>query len=132
MDIEKIKQKLLDLDKKKKIKFIVLFGSYAAGRQGPFSDIDIAVYYDGDLEERFRFRLNALGELSEKVDLQIFQNLPVAVRKEILAGKVLFSKDYDFTFNVFMETIKEYDLFEKYLNEYLAAVEKRLGIADGY
>lgn len=131
MDIEKIKQRILDLDKKKKVKFIVLFGSYATGKQTPLSDIDIAVYYDGTSEDRFRFRLKTLGELPDKVDLQIFQNLPVAVRKEILSGKVLFSRSYDFTFNVFMDTIREYDLFEKYLDEYLAAVEKRIGLVHG-
>ncbi len=128
--MKKIKKKLLDLDAKKKIKFMVLFGSYAAGKQTSLSDIDIAVYYDGDLEERFRFRLSALSSLPDKVDLQVFQDLPIAVRKEILSGKVLFSRNYDFTFNVFVDTIKEYDLFEKYLDEYLTAVEKKIGLAD--
>lgn len=131
MDIEKIKKKLLDLDKKKKIKFIVLFGSYAAGKQTSLSDIDIAVYYDGTKEERFRFRVHALGGLPDRMDIQVFQDLPIAVRKEILSGKVIFSRAYDFTFNVFMETIREYDHFEKYLDEYLATVEERIGLTHG-
>ena len=126
MGIEKIKQKLLDLDKKKRIKFMILFGSYAAGKQTPLSDIDIAVYYDGNKEERFRFRLHALGELPKNIDLQIFQDLPLPVKKEILSGKVLYSEDYQFTFDQFIAVIKEFSSFEKYYLEYLSQLEKEL------
>ena len=126
MNIEKIKQKILDLDKKKRIKFIVLFGSYAAGKQTPFSDIDIAVYYDENKEERFRFRLHAWGELPDNIDLQVFQDSPLPVKKEILSGKVLYYEDYQFTFDQFMAVIKEFSSFEKYYLEYLSQLEKEL------
>lgn len=124
MNIEKIKQKLLDLDKKKKIKFIVLFGSYASGKQGPFSDIDIAVYYDAPEKERFKFLISA--DLPDNVDLKIFQDLPILIQKEVILGKVIYYKDYDLTFNEFMKVIKEFSTFEKYYNEYYQEALKRL------
>ncbi len=121
--IQKIKQTLFKLDKKKRIKFIILFGSVAEGRQTPLSDIDIAVYYEGNKDERFKFRVTASGNLSDKVDLHIFQDLPLTVRKEVIAGKIIFYQDYQFLFNEVLKVIKEFEFFEKYLNEYYAVLE---------
>ena len=67
--------------------------------------------------------MKALGEFSDKIDLQIFQDLPLYIQKEVLKGKVIYYKDYLFTFDEFMRIIKEYDHFEKYLQEYYNAVE---------
>lgn len=124
--IQKIKQTLFKLDKKKRIRFIILFGSVAEGRQTPLSDIDIAVYYEGNEDERFKFRVTASGNLSDKVDLQIFQDLPLTVKKEVIAGKILFYQDYQFLFDEVMKVIKEYEFFEKYLNEYYAVLESEV------
>ncbi|MBI5392979.1 nucleotidyltransferase domain-containing protein [Candidatus Woesearchaeota archaeon] len=73
MNITKIKQRLLALDTKKAIQFIVLFGSVATGKNNKLSDIDIAIYYDDNKKERFAFRMKALGEFSDKVDLEAFE-----------------------------------------------------------
>lgn len=123
----KIAEKLLALDKKKKIAFIVLFGSQAQGKAHEHSDIDLAVFYHGTKKERFTFRVQALGELQEPLDLHIFQDLPLAVRKEVLGGKVLYSRDFTVTFTVFLNTIKEYNSFEKYLQYYYNALEDEAG-----
>ncbi|MBI4152740.1 nucleotidyltransferase domain-containing protein [Candidatus Woesearchaeota archaeon] len=123
MDLQKIKQALFKLDKKKQIQFIILFGSVAEGRQTPLSDIDIAVYYRGSEEERFKFRVTALGNLQDKIDLQIFQDLPLTVKKEVIGGKILFYRDYQFLFDEVMKVIKEYEFFERYRNQYYAAYE---------
>ncbi len=128
MDITKIKQKLLALDSKKAIQFIVLFGSVAQGKNNQLSDIDIAVYYQGNKKERFAFRMKALGEFSDIIDLQIFQDLPLYVQKEVLKGKVMYYKDYNFTFTEFMRVIKDFGHFEKYLKDYYHAVA---GVASG-
>lgn len=122
MDIQKIKKKLLNLDKKKAIKFIVLYGSVAENKQTPLSDIDVAIYYEGNKKERFKFRIKALGELPDNVDLQIFQDLPLYVKKEVLSGKILFYRDYDFIFDCFREVITEFNTFEKYYDEYISQI----------
>ena len=116
MDIESIKDKILEKDAKKKVKFIMLFGSAISGTNNSLSDIDVAIYYDGDDKERFQFQLQiARG----KLDVKIFQDLPLTVKNEVLKGKLLYYDDYDFMYDRCMEVIKEFRYFEKYYNEYL-------------
>ena len=119
MNIKTLTKKLLALDTKKAIRFIILFGSTAKMKNTPLSDIDLAVYYQGSKEERFKFRIKASGELSSKVDLHIFQDLPVAVQKEVLGGKPVYYDDYQFMFEQYMAVIKEFNTFEKYYNQYI-------------
>lgn len=114
MNLKTIKQKLLKLDKKKAIRFIVLFGSVSTGKSTPLSDVDIAVYYDAPKKERFAFRVKASGELPNKVDVQIFQDLPLTVQKEILSGKPLYYDDFTFMVDQYIGVIKEFSSFEKY------------------
>lgn len=63
MQPQNIVKKLKGLDKKKAIRFIILFGSKSKNTATPLSDTDIAAYYDAPAKERFRFRIQALGEL---------------------------------------------------------------------
>lgn len=135
-NLKKIKEKLLKLDKQKldnhkKIKFIFLYGSKARARDTPLSDIDIAVYYEGSGKERFQFRMKALGELPNKVDLQIFQDLPLTIKKEVISGKVLYYQDYQFLFDQCIGVIKEFNSFEKYYNEYLNELKKESRVEKG-
>ncbi len=125
MELELIKNKILELDNTNSVKFIVLFGSTAKKTNTPLSDIDVAVYYDQDEKQRFKFRMKVLGELSDKVDLHIFQDLPLTVQKEVLGGKMLYQKDFQFTFSKYMEVIKKFDSFEKYYQQYFHSMEKR-------
>ena len=125
MELERIKNKILELDNTNSVKFIVLFGSTAKKTNTPLSDIDVAVYYDQDEKQRFKFRMKVLGELSDKVDLHIFQDLPLTVQKEVLGGKMLYQKDFQFTFSKYMEVIKKFDSFEKYYQQYFHSMEKR-------
>ncbi len=131
MNIKEIKQKLLQLDTGKRVRFMVLFGSVAERRETPLSDVDIAVYYDGDPEERFQFRVKALGMLPKAVDVQVFQDLPLAVQHEVLRGRALYYDNFQFMFKQFMNVIKNYNYFERYLNEYYAALEGPLEAASG-
>ena len=126
MDLNTIVSKLLKIDASKRIKFIILFGSTSKGTNDSLSDIDIAVYYEGTSRERFRFRAKALGNLPHKVDLHIFQDLPIIVKKEVISGKVLYSPSFELTFDEAMKVIKEFDSFEKYYNEYLH--ELKMGV----
>src|SRR3989338_3455797 len=103
---ENIKKRLIGLDKGKRIQFILLFGSVAEGRDGPLSDVDVAVYYKGTPKERFAFRMKVLGELPEKCDVQIFQDLPIVVKKEAIKGKVLYSRNFQFIFDEYMDVIR--------------------------
>lgn len=121
-----IKQKLLQLDTHHRIQFIILFGSVATGQALPLSDIDIAIYYEGTPEERFRFRMTASGTLPDNVDIQIFQDLPVAVQKEVIGGKVLYQRDFSIIFQEFRKVIEEYSHYEKYYQMYITKLEEEL------
>ena len=124
--IEHVLESLTKLDIKKRIKFIILFGSTARGKNNILSDVDIAVYYNGSDNERFKFRITALGNLPDNIDLQIFQDLPLTVQKEVLAGTVLYYDNYNFMFDTLMNVMKEFNGFEKYYEEYFQILEERI------
>lgn len=106
-----------------RVKFVILYGSYhAAGGRTPRegSDIDLAVGYDAKTNhERSAFRLKALSGLPEKFDVQIFEQLPVYVRKEVLKGKVIFCRDEDYLYGAALSTIREFDDFKRHFYDYI-------------
>ncbi|MBS3138442.1 nucleotidyltransferase domain-containing protein [Candidatus Woesearchaeota archaeon] len=123
MNIKSIVSQLRKLDTKHRIKFILLFGSSATGKNTPMSDIDIAVYYEGTKEERFRFRMKASGHLPDKADVHIFQDVPLTVQKEMLQGKVVYVGDKNVLYDKNFRVMKEFNRFEKYYNECIEAYE---------
>ena len=108
----------------KKIKFIILYGSFTEDKQTPLSDIDIAVYYDDSKQERFKFRIKVLGEVAEKFDIQTFQDLPLYIQKEIVSsGKILYQKNHSEIFDIFFKTIKKFGDFKPRLDIYYSNLE---------
>ena len=102
-----------------RVKFVILFGSQTEGRANKMSDYDFAVYYEGDNRERFDFRVNFGGILPDSFDLQVFQDLPLYVRKEVLKGKVIYAQDMRFVYDVAYETIKAFESFKRYYYDYI-------------
>ncbi len=84
---------ILDHPLSSKIKRIYLFGSATKNQLTFRSDIDIAVEFTKiDLTESTRFRKRISGEVSDKIDIQVFEFLPEKIQKEIKkTGKVIFS-----------------------------------------
>jgi len=102
-----------------KIKFIVLYGSFAEGNQTPLSDVDIAVYYDGSKEERFKFRMKILGRVNDKFDIQTFQDLPLYIRQEVLRGKVIYFDNNRFLYEITRRTNRDFDDFKLKFYDYI-------------
>lgn len=100
-----------------RVKFVILFGSYSGGEENKLSDIDFAVYYEGDKDERYEFRKSISD--NEKFDIQIFQDLPLYVRINVLGGKIVYAKNISFVYNIFYETIKNFERFKKYYYDYI-------------
>ena len=117
-------EKLKEMPDFNKVKFVFLFGSYALKKQNKFSDIDFAVYHDGNTKERFKFRIKLLAKLPEKFDIQIFQDLPLYVRNDVLKGKVIYAQDLTFAYDMAYQTIKEFDGFKKYYYDYIGFKEE--------
>ncbi len=118
MKLEDAINKILELGGDR-VKFIILFGSHARGNSREDSDIDLCVYYEGSPKEAFGFRELVLGHLSDKYDVQIFQLLPVYLKKECLRGKVLFCRNETFLYDLAYETLKEWEDFRRYYYDYL-------------
>jgi predicted nucleotidyltransferase len=103
-----------------KVKFIFLFGSAAAERLRTDSDIDLCIFYDGELEEAARFRFKVLSELVEdRYDVHIYQQLPLYVRVEVLKGELIYCVDTAFVYDVAVETIKDFESFKHRYYDYI-------------
>lgn len=113
-------KKLKEMPDFNRVKFVILFGSYSQNKQNKLSDIDFAVYYDGDSKQRFKFRIKLMAKLPDSFDVQIFQDLPLYVRIEVLKGKLIYAKDETFAYDIAYETIKKYgDGFKRYYEDYI-------------
>lgn len=106
-----------------KVRFIILYGSKAREEMTELSDIDLAVYYDGDKKERFDFRVKVLGRVGDEFDVQTFQDLPLYIRKDIASsGKVIDYKGYMEIFSIFMRTIRDFEHFKPRLDMYYSGL----------
>jgi len=78
------------------------------------------VGYDGDEEKASRFRYDILSELfADDYDIQIFQSLPLYVRKEVLKGEVLYRRDKRELYEIAYRTIREFDDFKHRYYDYI-------------
>ncbi len=103
-----------------KIRFIILYGSAAEGTTREGSDIDLCLDIDADIDyERSKFRLRVLSELPDVFDVQIFAQLPLYVKKEVLKGKVIFCRDEEHLYEIAISTIKEFDDFKYRYYDYI-------------
>ncbi len=93
--------------------FIINYGSYINGNFHEGSDIDLCIYYSGDKKERFNFRLSVLSSINDIFDVQIFQDLPLYIRKDVLKGRLLYSKNNELLYDIARDTIYEFDDFKR-------------------
>lgn len=113
-------KKLKNLEGFEKVRFIILYGSAVEGTTREESDIDLCIDIDADTDyERSKFRLKVLSELPDFFDIQIFAQLPVYVKKEVLKGKVVFCRNEDYLYEVAISTIKEFDDFKYRYYDYI-------------
>ncbi|MBS3749456.1 MAG: nucleotidyltransferase domain-containing protein [Candidatus Thermoplasmatota archaeon] len=101
------------------VKFIILYGSQSTNNQTPRSDTDIAVYYDAGKEQRFKFRMKILGRVDDHYDIQIFQDLPLYIKKDVIKGKILYTSDKRLIHDVSRKTYREFDDFKKRFYDYI-------------
>jgi len=118
-DIELFLKKLREMPNFNKVKFVFLYGSVAGKKENKLSDVDFAVYYSDAGKERFKFRLKLMAELPDNFDIQIFQDLPLYVKINVLKGKIVYSKDLGFVYDVAYQTIKAFEDFKKYYYDYI-------------
>ncbi|MCD6206423.1 MAG: nucleotidyltransferase domain-containing protein [Methanosarcinales archaeon] len=109
--IQEIDRIIEPLKKNPDVLSIHLFGSYARGREKPFSDIDICVVADKNAD-----RDAILSHSSRKIDLSIFHDLPLLMRFRVLKeGKLLFLRDELKLHRITVATIKAYLDFKPHI-----------------
>lgn len=114
--LQKLKQAhLLD-----KTRFIILFGSVSKGKHNPLSDIDLCVSFDLPAKERLQARAHLLGILPEHYDLQTFEDLPLYMKKSVLAGTLLYCKNKPQLIQRALQVIEDYADFEPIYSAYIA------------
>lgn len=100
-----------------------LFGSYARGE--PYRDIDVCLFLKPGRYPPLalsRFRLHHTLP-NGRYDVQIFQQLPPYIRKRILKdAKIIYCKDESPLYDLYFETIRKFDDYQKYYEDYLRAV----------
>ena len=87
--IEKIKQKIIKILKKNKIKKAGIFGSYIKGRQKKNSDIDILIEPAKGMGLGFvGVKLELEDKLGRKVDLVTYKGIHPLIKRNILKEEV--------------------------------------------
>lgn len=101
------------LDKEPRVVLAFLFGSQAAGRASPASDVDVAVYLDpsGDEDVEFREIVRLRGRLEDlvgaEVDLVLLNTAAPAIAAEALQRRKLVIKDERLYLDLLCEKTRE-------------------------
>jgi predicted nucleotidyltransferase len=101
------------------IEFIILYGSSLGLYQLDDSDIDICIYMDDSKQNLSKTRLKLLKRYNSKLDIQMYQLLPLYVQIEVLKGEILYVKDIDKIYEIADETIEEYEEFYPFYLDYI-------------
>ena len=110
-------EQLKDVEFFSKTEFIILYGSSLSSYHLDDSDVDICIYIDEEKKKLPKIRLDLLKKFNEKLDIQIFQLLPLYVQIEVLKGEILYVKEKARLYEIADETIEEYeDFYPLYLD----------------
>ena len=110
--------------KDKDVLAVALFGSASKGNL--YRDIDVCLFLNNKQanKEMTLKKLEYLGKANEKLDINIFQQLPIYIRIRILKeGKILFCKNNKMLYELAFGTIKEFGFYKKLYEMYLNKIE---------
>ncbi len=117
-------QKLVnELKQDKNVMAVYLFGSHGTTRETPLSDIDICVF-TRSLTSQDILHISSFG--SEKVDVSIFDCLPLYVQPEVFKGKPLFVRDKYFVAEQYARCFRAYQDFKRYELRYWDVLQQRV------
>ena len=123
--MEKIIEGIIRNAKKDKdILAVAQFGSSLKTQN--YRDIDICLFLKEKLTnpQMTKKRLDFIAINPDKLDVQIFQQLPMYIRMRILKeAKILFCKNQKLLYEIAYQTIKDFNSYEKLYEMYLNKVE---------
>jgi len=93
-----------------------LFGSHAEGKEGPLSDVDVAVFLDETMSktDRFKLRMKLMARLSSalrtnNVDLVVMNDASIVLNYEVIKhGRGLVVKDHELKLDVESRILSAY------------------------
>lgn len=88
-----------------------LFGSQARGEAREGSDVDVACSYELPREQLGEISVQLAGRLPARYDAEVFQLLPLPVRRRVLGGELLWTRDEDRVYDVAYNTIRAWEDF---------------------
>jgi len=114
------------------VAFAYLFGSWAKGRQGPTSDIDVAVWFHESVHDRLKAQLKLMGELgaalgTDHLDLVVLNDATLSLRYIVQRDGIL-ACERDRCARIAFEarTRREYWDFEPLLKVYRDLMRRRM------
>lgn len=123
--INKIRKYLFD---KEEIIFAYIYGSFL--ESNAYHDIDIGIYIDEKkvrVEDTFDYTLNIFAELSYyfgfPIDMKVINYGPLGFQKNVIRGKLLFSKDErlreEWVEEISLKYMEYYELSKQFMEEVL-------------
>ncbi len=112
-------EQLNDMKVFSSIEFVILYGSSLNVYHLDESDIDICIYINEEKKKLPKIRLELLKKFNEKLDIQLFQLLPLYVQIEVLKGEILYVKEEVRLYEIADETIDEYEEFYPLYLDYI-------------
>lgn len=105
---------------------VMLFGSAARREETRGSDLDVCLVLRPGTYDRMTLSRKRLDYLSSaEFDTQIFQQLPLYIRRRVLKeGKVLLVKDEDALYELAFRTAQAFEDFRHFYREYLEEVAR--------
>jgi predicted nucleotidyltransferase len=105
---------------------VILYGSRARDDAHAASDVDVCLVLTPAKRAAAEMGRILLGYASMgDLDVQIFQRLPLSVRRRVLKeGRVLFVRDEDALYEEAFRTIRAWELFRPRYEAYLAEVAR--------
>ena len=107
---------------------LLLFGSRARCEAKRSSDVDLCIVLDpsqADASTAASVKLAYLEATPGTFDIQVYQSLPIYVRKRILAeGRVVYCRDEDALYALARRTIREFEDFRPRYQCYLDEVAR--------
>lgn len=116
--------------KKHGVVFAYLFGSQTNNKTGPLSDVDIAVYFDENIErgEQFDVKLKLIGDISDKlkrddIDVVVLNEAPPLISHRILKeGQSIFCQDKKKQLGYEVKAVLKYLDWKPFLEKYTKEV----------
>ncbi|OGG17352.1 hypothetical protein A3D78_04015 [Candidatus Gottesmanbacteria bacterium RIFCSPHIGHO2_02_FULL_39_14] len=131
MEINKIKEKIRDYFKKKReVAAVYLYGSFARGEEKRESDIDLAVLFRNQKDDRLALRLEYTDDLEKilkkKVEIQDLNSCRVDFAYRVLEeGNLFYSANEQIRIKFEVNTMNVYFDFKPLFDEYYEVLSEQ-------